>query len=87
MSLTKTQIFQNIQDIKNDFYSQNTKNIFFKKSQKQELSNRIIEKISILDLIDISIYRFSDENRIYIDYSIIKMYIDIPLYEIILKKQ
>jgi hypothetical protein len=51
------------------------------------LSNRIIEKISILDLIDISIYRFSDENRIYIDYSIIKMYIDIPLYEIILKKQ
>lgn len=86
MSLTKSQIFQNIQDIKTEFYSQNTKNMFFKKSQKQELSNRIIEKIPILDLIDISIYRFSDQNRIYVDYSIIKMYIDISLYEIILEK-
>ena len=84
MSLSKVEIIRKIQNIKADFYAQNSKNIFFKKSQKQDLSNRIINEISVNDLINVSIYQFS-QNRIYIDYSIIKIYIDSQIYDQLLE--
>jgi hypothetical protein len=86
MSLRKLRILQQINDIKTDFYAQNSKNFFFKKTQKQELSNKITQQISVSDLIDVSMYRFSTENRVYVDYSIIKMYIDSPIYDQLCEK-
>lgn len=85
MSLSNIQIIQKIQDIKADFYAQNSKNIFFKKSQKQDLSNRIIQEISVDNLIRVSIYKFS-QSSIFVDYSIIKIYIDTSIYEQLLDK-
>ena len=86
MSLRKLHILQQINDIKTDFYAQNNKNFFFKKTQKHDLSNKITQQISVSDLIDVSMYRFSTENRVYVDYSIIKMYIDSPIYDQLCEK-
>jgi len=81
----KTGILTRIQQIKAEFYETNRKNVFFKKTQKQELSNRIIQELSIQDLVDVSIYPLSG-NHIYVDYSIIKIYLDSSVYDKILEK-
>jgi len=86
---TKDRILTRIQEIKAEFYETNKKSVFFKKTQKQELANRIIQELSISELIDASIYVFSQPNtqtRIYVDYSVIKMYIHTDIYEQILEK-
>jgi hypothetical protein len=86
---TKDRVLTRIQEIKTEFYETNKKSVFFKKTQKQELANRIIQELSISELIDASIYIFSPPNtrtRIYVDYSVIKMYIHANIYEQILEK-
>jgi hypothetical protein len=86
---TKDRVLSRIQEIKTEFYETNKKNVFFKKTQKQELANRIIQELSIGELIDASVYVFSPPNtqtRIYVDYSVIKMYIHANIYEQILEK-
>jgi hypothetical protein len=86
---TKEWILTRIQEIKNEFYETTKKNVFFKKSQKQELANRILQELSIQDLIAASIYILPDKLdicSIYVDYSIIKMYIHPDIYDQILEK-
>jgi hypothetical protein len=67
-------LIQEINKIQNDYYENVKKNIFFKKSQKIESAEHIINKIPLDELIQCSIYTIPNTNKLFFDYTIFKMY-------------
>lgn len=67
-----------IDDIKNNFYNNNQKNIFFKSKQKQRLASNILENINLSDYCDLFIKL--NENKITIIYSKLKLIIHPDIY-------
>jgi hypothetical protein len=75
MDLTnKTEYFEKIEKLKNDFYTDNTKNMFFKKKQKMECANSISKQIDLTLLLNYTICIIPNTNKIHIDYTIFKSY-------------
>lgn len=67
-------LLEEVKEFKDSYYSQSTKNTFFKSSQKLECANNITEKFNIYELIKNTIYVIPNTNKVYIDYQIYKLY-------------
>jgi hypothetical protein len=72
-----------IQDCKNDllnlrnqFYEVNSKNLFFKKKQKEECAKMICAKYDVNTLFANTVYQIGDTNKVFIDYTIFKLFIN-----------
>jgi hypothetical protein len=63
-----------IRDLQNQYYSSNKKNFFFKNTQKLNCATAICDNIPIEDLISKTIYVIPDTNKVYLDYTIFKMF-------------
>lgn len=64
-----------IENIKDEFYSENGgKNIFFKKSQKYECANTITSKIPLEVLLENTCVIFENTNCVHINYPILKTF-------------
>jgi hypothetical protein len=74
-----------IDKLKEEFYSSSTKNIFFKKSQKFECANQIMTRLPIEALLHKTCRLIlTDTSKIiYIDYPIFKSYATPEMFEII----
>ena len=74
-----------IDKLKEEFYSSSTKNIFFKKSQKFECANQIMTRLPIEALLHKTCRLIlTDANKIiYIDYPIFKSYATPEMFDII----
>lgn len=62
-----------IEGIQDKYYISNKKNSFFKKSQKYECADLVTNTIGIDTMLEKSIFVF-DNNKIFIDYSIFKLF-------------
>jgi len=62
------------------YYAENGKNTFFKNKQKIECAKIICTKYSITDLIANTIYQIDDSNKVFIDYTIFKLYMNPDIY-------
>jgi hypothetical protein len=60
--------------LQDNYYSIHSKNSLFKKSQKIDCAKYISESFELNDLIDNTIFVIPDTNRLYIDYTILKLY-------------
>jgi len=60
------------------------KNMFFKNSQKKELAKSVCEQFDLQQLFAMSAYRVQNTNRIYLNYSIFKLYANPAIYELII---
>lgn len=63
-----------INDLKNQYYSDNKKNVFFKSTQKSECANIITSNIGLDELIYQTCYILKDTNKVFLDYVVFKSY-------------
>jgi hypothetical protein len=71
-------ILEKINSLKNDYYTENKKNTFFKNGQKFDCANTIVQQMNKTDLFN-SIIRI-DENRLLVSYSMFKTIIHPDIY-------
>lgn len=75
---------EKIQQLQGDYYSQNGKNTFFKKSQKTECAAIISNKMDIEQLIANTMYNVPGTNKVYFDYTVFKLYATPDNYDAII---
>lgn len=69
-----SELWNNIEKYKNEYYSENKKAFFFKKSQKLDCAANISSKFDIEDLLSQTFAILPNTNRIYLDYTVFKLY-------------
>jgi len=74
-----------IENIKNKFYEKQNKNVFFTSTQKLTLANKIASSMSLDDLINKTVYSIRHTNKVYIDYTIFKLFANPSNYTDIVK--
>jgi len=67
-------LMEKIQILQNDFYKKNSKNMFFKQTQKLECAKYISESIHLKDLISNTVFVIPNTNKIFYNYLIFKQY-------------
>ena len=67
-------LLNDIEKFKDVYYSENKKNVFFKKSQKMEVATHICAQFSLENLIQQTIKIIPDTNKIFIDYTLFKLF-------------
>jgi hypothetical protein len=80
----KNNLLSNIEKFKDTYYSENKKNFFFKKTQKMDVATQICNQFNVEDMIRQTILRIPGTNKIYIDYSIFKLFANPENYNIII---
>lgn len=86
MSSTNEELMDKINRLQTDYYSKNGKNVFFKKTQKKECANEIANTFSTEHLINHTVYNITGTNKIYIDYTMFKVYATKDNYLEIIKR-
>ena len=81
MQTQSTNIMDQIEQFKKDFYQTNGKNTFFKKTQKQECANLISQTFDINEMIQKTVYVIPGTNQVFFDYTIFKLYANDSNYE------
>ena len=79
-------ILYKIQGVKDDYYNNHNKNIFFKNAQKFDLAQQITSQISVDQLLDRCIYRIKNTDGVMLDYTIFKLFATPELYPTICDK-
>jgi hypothetical protein len=74
-----------LNQFKDDYYSENSKNLFFKKSQKQKIAQEISQQFDLNELICRTIYIVPNTASIYVDYTIFKHYANESNYPIVIQ--
>jgi hypothetical protein len=73
-----------IQELQNNFYSTNQKNMLFKAKQKEECASIISNQLSLEDLLHNTFFIIPNTNKIFIDYLVFKTFIHPSNYNIAL---
>jgi hypothetical protein len=76
-----TPLEEEITKIKIEFYTSQPKKMFIKKAQKEECSEYVIQKISLEQLLQNTMYVIKNTNYIFIDYPLFKQYISVTYYD------
>jgi len=84
MEQEKEEIINKIEGIKADYYTANTKNMFFKNSQKLQVAQHISNQINVELLLDKTVYSINGSPNIYLDYTIFKLYANETNYDMII---
>ena len=79
-------LLKKIAELQGNYYSDNQKNIFFKKSQKNDCAASISKTLDTQTLLANTIYLINNTNRIYFDYNIFKTYANENNYELIIDR-
>lgn len=67
-------LLNKLENFKKQYYSENTKNTFFKKQQKMDFAQNVKQQFPLEELIAKTMYILPNTNMIYIDYPVFKMY-------------
>lgn len=76
----KVDLLTQMQKFKEDYYSQNSKNVIFKKNQKLDCARQLNENFDINELLSRTVY-IIDKNHVYFDYLVFKLYANEDNYE------
>ena len=78
-------ILQKMNEVQNNFYSSNQKNTFFKKSQKIDCAKEVCNNIDVNEMIAKTIYVIPGTNKIYMDYTIFKLFAHPEIFDLIIQ--
>jgi hypothetical protein len=67
------EIIKNAEKLKEEFYNQNSKNMFFKKSQKNECAQHISSTLDFDKLCMCGNYIIPHTNKVFLDYNVFKL--------------
>ena len=70
----ETELINKINTLRNQYYSDSGKNVFFKNKQKKECATTICNSIGLEQIIDKTAYYIPNSNKVFFDYTIFKMY-------------
>jgi len=70
-----------LEQFKSDYYTTNTKNIFFKKSQKKDIAKHVSNNFNLEDLLRRTVFVIPDTHHMIVDYSVFKHYAHDENYE------
>jgi hypothetical protein len=70
----ESEFTKKIEELTNQYYSDNKKNTFFKSNQKMECAATITNQIGIDELIQRTIYLIPNTNSVFMDYTMFKTY-------------
>ena len=70
-----------VNKFKDNYYSKNSKNMFFKKTQKAECAEQIAQQFDINVLLNNTVYIIGDTNQVFFDYAIFKLYANESNYQ------
>ena len=76
-------LLSKIEQLKDEYYDKNGKNIIFKKNQKTDCAKQISNNIDIELLIKNTMFNIPNTNKIYFSYEMFKLYANDDNYEII----
>jgi hypothetical protein len=71
-TLSEQEVFEQINNIKESYYSDNKKNTFFKNNQKVDIAKQVCDNMGLGDMIMYSIYIIPGTNKIYFNYPLFK---------------
>jgi len=73
-NIMSSNILEELEKYKQSYYSENKKNVIFKKDQKMEVASKIATEFNIEELLMKTAYVIPGTNKIYIDYLVFKLY-------------
>jgi hypothetical protein len=74
MANSSDDLMSQLDKFKEDYYNTNSKNLFFKKSQKNDMAQKVSSSFNLEDLIKRTVFIIPDTHHIIIDYSVFKHY-------------
>lgn len=83
--LVSSKIMDDIKTFQDTYYNENKKAFFFKKSQKLDVALNISNKFDIQDLLSQTVIIIPNTNRVYLDYTVFKLYANPENYNIIVE--
>ena len=72
--MNNNNLLEDIQKLQNKYYSNNSKNLLFKKQQKLDCASNISNQYDVNILINNTFTLIPNTNKIYLDYNIFKLY-------------
>ena len=75
-----------VERMKEDYYSSNKKNMFLKKTQKNDCATNITSQLDINVLIKNTVYSIPNTNKIFFSYPVFKLYANQEVYPFIIQK-
>lgn len=72
--MKNNQLQSKIEDLQNNYYSQNKKNTFFKKQQKYDCAETVSNNLNLNELLKNTIFRINNTNHIYFHYPTFKTF-------------
>jgi hypothetical protein len=70
-----------LKKIEENYYNSNTKNFFFKKTQKFDCAKEVCKNLDVNELICKTIYIIPNSNSIYINYPLFKLFVNPDIFE------
>lgn len=77
-------VFNKAKQIKDEYYSKNDKNKFFKNTQKYNCAKNITENHSLEELMNCTIYNIPDTNVLFVDYNLFKLFIHPEIFDFVI---
>jgi uncharacterized protein YlaN (UPF0358 family) len=82
--MQNSELFENIEKLKADFYLKQNKNTFFTSKQKLAVAETVSNSMNLQDLVAHSVYVIKDTHKIYLDYTIFKHFANPSNYQYII---
>lgn len=79
------ELIDEINNYKEDFYSKNSKNVIFKKNQKNELAQEISNQFDINRLLNSTAFQIKNTENIFFDYTVFKLFANETNYNYIIQ--
>lgn len=70
-----------IQSVQDQYYKEHTKNTFFKKAQKKDCANRVVDEIGLNALIEKTMHYQEGTNILWLNYPVFKTFASDDVYE------
>ena len=81
LSKDDNDLLAQVNQFKHNYYSKNSKNMFFKKTQKADCAEKIAQQFDINILLSNTVYIIGDTNQVFFDYSVFKLYANESNYQ------
>jgi len=78
-------LLEKLENYKNNFYTEHTKNVFLKKKQKMQCAQEISSQFQLEDLLSKTVYCIPNTKKIYIDYTIFKLFAHPNIFQTIIE--
>ena len=81
LSKDDNDLLAQVNKFKDSYYSKNSKNTFFKKTQKADCAEQISQQFDINVLLNNTVYIVGDTNQVFFDYAVFKLYANESNYQ------